>query len=205
MIISKLEHDFDWREAEIAHLKRIYVGTMLSSLARPTLLKCLVLLRYAHFEGFIRNCLNVLIDNINREKLLISQLKRPYSDIALEKFVTRLRTAMDCGKICDLLHFDDNAHMNEVANLQDFSGTTNLWPDQIVKMLNRIGASIPELSSYRSTIATLVNIRNDLAHGKSIRVKSFSDYENYESGALSVGLAIFFEVQGVLDGKNYLR
>ena len=107
--------------------------------------------------------------------------------------------------VCDILNHDDRAYLNELAILGDFSSTNNLWPDQLELMFQRVGLKVKDLDSYRSTISALIGIRNDIAHGKEIRIKGIEDYEKYEYGALSVCLGVILEVQKTIEEKNYRK
>ena len=205
MTVTKLEKEFDWREAEITHVKKVFLSTPQSSAVRTTLLKCLILLRYAHFEGFIRNCLNALVDQINREQNKIRELSRPFSDSALEPLIQKIRTSMPKENVCDILQQENNRHLEELAVIREFGGTNNLWPDQLELMFNRVGLKVEALEAYHSTISALIGIRNDIAHGKEIRVKKYQDYEKYEYGALSVCLGVILEVQQTIDEQRFRK
>jgi hypothetical protein len=205
MSVSKLEAEFDWREAEIAHIKKLYVSTPKASAVRPTILKSLILLRYAHFEGFIRSCLNTMLDEVNRANCQIRDLARPFSDVALEPLIIKIRRSMDNESVCRILSLEDSTYLDEVAVLSEFADSGNLWPDRVKRMLDRVGIEVYELDTYRSTISALVGIRNDIAHGKNTRVNNLEDYEMYEYGALAVCLGIILDVQKSIDERRYLK
>jgi len=64
-----LEKDLQWREAELASLKRLAINATSNSVTHQSLLRALWALLYAHYEGFTKFAWDTLLDHIQGEKL----------------------------------------------------------------------------------------------------------------------------------------
>lgn len=203
MSLALLEKELSWREAEIARLK-IFISLPEESPSRDTLLKCLVMLCYAHFEGIIKFSLGILIDEVNAGGYAIKELHDNCAASALDSFISKIKNSMNHSSICEILLQKNTDHLDEVVRLSESNSDRNMWPDEIEKIFGEIGINLPALDHHRTTISTLINIRNDLAHGKNKRVKSFSDYQKYEAATRNVSLAVVIAVHESIANKAYL-
>ena len=137
-----LERDLQWREAELASLKRLAITTQAGSVTHQTLLRAMWALLYAHFEGFTKYCWDTVLDHIQAERIPRSQLTERFALIALEQDFKVLRGSLDAASIWKFLHGDmpkalaKNAAFPEELRLRTES---NLWPNVFEREAQRIG------------------------------------------------------------------
>jgi hypothetical protein len=65
-IMDEITRDLDWREAELATIKRLVKQTNITVKQREVLLRAAWALLYAHYEGFAKFCPTVFYDEVSR-------------------------------------------------------------------------------------------------------------------------------------------
>jgi hypothetical protein len=69
---------------------------------------------------------------------------------------------------------------------------SNLWPDLLMEMLDRLDLNSSFIIKDERKLKTLVARRNDIAHGKRVFIDDIKYYQEYETAVLNVmyGLAL---------------
>lgn len=203
-----LEADLQWREAELASLKRLAINSQEGSVAYQSLLRALWALLYAHFEGFTKYCWDTLLDQIQSERIPKNSLSDPFAIIALEKDFKELRAALDANSILQFLNVIMPAALQNVAEFPDeirLKTDSNLWPNVFERETSKLGITCEELVRNRSRIKTLVARRNEIAHGKGMTIANVSEYHEYETSTLCLMHELAIKTMEVIDTKKYKK
>jgi len=203
-----LEADLQWREAELASLKRLAINSEEGSVTYQSLLRALWALLYAHFEGFTKYCWDTLFDHIQSERIPKSSLSDPFAIIALEKDFKELRAALDANSILQFLNVGMPTALKNPAEFPDeirLKTDSNLWPNVFERETSKLGINCEELVKHRSRIKTLVARRNDIAHGKGMIIVNVSEYHAYEVSSLCLMHELAIKTMEIIDTKKYRK
>jgi len=201
-----LEKDLQWREAELASLKRLAINATSNSVTHQSLLRALWALLYAHYEGFTKFAWDTLLDHIQGEKLTKAQLHEQFALLALEEDFSKLRSGLDARSIWQFFHNELPAALSaEVEFPEKFRPTTksNLWPEVFELQITRLGIHCDELHKSWARIKTLVSRRNEIAHGKSMTIASVAEYNAYETPTLCLMHELAIKAIETIDLKQY--
>lgn len=193
-----METELAWRQEELAFLKN-QLSNIQEEIQRDKYRKCLVLMLYSHFEGFIKICLLSYIQYVNslhlkrenfNEELVASSMHREFNaydnndekcnifkkklpeDKRLHRFYRRvnLLEELDVFKQNDLLIPDETVDTE-----------SNLWYIVLQKNLYKVGLPIDLFGDLSSDIDALVNRRNSIAHGTERAGVSENEYLKWET------------------------
>ena len=195
---TAMETELAWRQEELAFLKN-QLSNIQEEIQRDKYRKCLVLMLYSHFEGFIKICLLSYIQYVNslhlkrenfNEELVVSSMHREFNaydnndekcnifkkklpeDKRLHRFYRRvnLLEELDVFKQNDLLIPDETVDTE-----------SNLWYIVLQKNLYKVGLPIDLFGDLSSDIDALVNRRNSIAHGTERAGVSENEYLKWET------------------------
>ena len=203
-----LEEDLRWREAELASLKRIAITNTYNEDILRVILRASWAILYAHFEGFTKFCWELLLDQIQNCEVLIEELSEDFLLIALEKQFRKLRG--DSSSV-SLWKFFSAELPNTLRDKPIFSTDcrltteSNLWPSVFERECAKIGIHSTTLQSSRTRIQALVARRNEIAHGKSMTIKSIEEYTEYENVTLLILHDLAVQVLDILEKETYKK
>ncbi len=167
--------------------------------------QCLVVMLYAHFEGFWKAAFSIYLKAINQECIpckeaieqivaasmsdLFSALSDPNSkcsffrrpapdDTKLHRFARHSEFA---ARIEDAFSSVVSIPIDDVVDTE-----SNLTPIVVRKNLFRLGFSHDEFKSEEGTINELLRRRNDIAHGSSRQGVPLDSYFSLESSVFGV-------------------
>jgi hypothetical protein len=207
-LATELEADLHWREAELASLKRLaIVNSDNEVICRASLRACWALL-YAHFEGFTKFAWELLLDEVEKEKISIKDLSEEFQILALEKHFRILKGDMKPKSLWEFFgstlpeEINQNVVFHHDCRLETES---NLWPNIFERECARVGIVSTVLEESRARIKTLVSRRNDIAHGKNMTIKSVDEYTEYESTAFLVLHDLAIQVLEVISNQKFKR
>jgi hypothetical protein len=205
---DELEEDLRWREAELASLKRLAIVNSDNEVVyRATLRACWTLL-YAHFEGFTKFAWEFLLDKIEYERVLIKDLSKEFQLLALEKVFRVLRGNMASESLWLFFITTLSEEVNKQAVFYSdcrLETESNLWPNIFERECARIGISSNALEESRSRIKALVARRNDIAHGKSMTIRSVEEYAEYENATFLIFHDLAVQILEVIEERQYIR
>lgn len=203
-----LERDLQWREAELASLKVLFVKAEEKSVARSSLLRAMWALLYAHFEGFTKYCWDTILDHIQAEQLPRSDLDEKFAVLAFEKDFGGLRGNLASQAIWDFFHSEMPAALTKNADFPEelrLKTESNLWPNVFERETMKLGITCPELNKHRQRIKTLVARRNDIAHGKSMTIATINEYNEYENAAICLMHELALKTMEVAESELYKK
>lgn len=191
--LKTLEADLDWREAELASLRVIVVGSRKSSIEQRGLLRASWAILYAHYEGFAKFAATIFLDHVESSGVRRSDLKSSQMCKSLESEISLWRSLPRDQFISEVLNFQTR-YLNSPPNFPEVDTKSNLWPDLAVEILSDCGVQLRSLGSHERKLKTLVARRNEIAHGEKNFIAEVSYYLEYESAVLEVLYELCFEL-----------
>lgn len=218
---GQLEEELTWRREEVAFFQNI--GARVDEGDRDRYRRSLVLMLYAHFEGFCKFALLTYINAVNQEQVSCFRATPVLVSAALSDALKALknsqsksdffrRTAPDDQKLHSLardIEFIERARavMRVKVEIPDSAVDTesNLKPIVLKKNLFRLGLDIDRLDSHSQFIEKLLGMRNKISHGASRTGVTPPQYGEVKDAAFRVMDGVMHAVyQSFLD-KKYLR
>lgn len=210
-IQNDLEKDLDWRFAELAALRYQVIGVPKGSIAFQGLLRALVALLYAHYEGFCKNTIRLYLNKIQSEGSRRQDCIEQLMVFSLQKTFRQSKsfTTQECWQfykanlqaiLHEIIDYDLDGN-GDVALI----GESNLYPNLLKENLQGIGLPQLEIDKHELRLRNLVGRRNGIAHGQKLVIHDLATYQEYESSASAVMYEIALNVVESLDNKSYLR
>jgi hypothetical protein len=179
-IRSELEEDLTWRLDEIRHLRNTLLGDVDSAQWPVVAMRSILVLQYAHLEGFAKNTFSIYVSAVNQQTLRASEIHpHLFASALTEEFESVRRGAGDTESEDDRLTRRAKNQVQFVERLRTLSGEVcridvdsavsmemNFGRDVLRRTLYRLG--IPEDSfdhAYYMALEFVRRTRNDIAHG----------------------------------------
>lgn len=203
-IRAELEQELTWRRDEMRFLKN-RLEDISGNTQKMCYRKSLVVMLYAHYEGFFKFALLLYVRCINNEKIKCSEAVSAIVAGSWHEIFNAVEQGDKKERIFKKpLPTDDFLHrfarrLEFVEKLPDFTSTevsipdstvdteSNLWPEVLQKNLYRVGLQHDAFSSNDGTISQLVNRRNDVAHGSQrdgVTAKKYNKLERTVFGMM---------------------
>jgi hypothetical protein len=199
---SQLETELTWRRRELSDLKSA-IRTA-DVIARPVLLRALVAMAYAHWEGFVRTAATKYFSHLTLKK-------RPYSELDLQfyknSFLARLDTFFrnrasteeSCRFIALILDSQDSRFTFINSHLIDTKA--NLSTDVIRDLCVVCAFDNQFFEDNRFFIdVSLLKKRNAIAHGQDEGIES-GEVDAY----VDTALALVDHFKTLFENKVYTR
>jgi len=220
-VFEELEEDRASREAEIRLIENVIARSQ-DDKEKTMLRRSLVLLTYAHLEGFCKFALSAYASAINALRIPCKDASIPLVALTLTKVFAALRELNskhpDFSKIAD----DRELHMlaRERAFLEGFEKITVRQveiPDSVVdtksnlssivlkRNLYQLGLRYPIVATHAGKIDRLLGTRNAIAHGDKLKDPKASDVKDYLQASFEVMQFVQGEVFESLKTKIYQR
>lgn len=201
-----LEQDLQWREAELASLKRIAMVSSSDKVAYQALLRSMWALLYAHFEGFTKFCWDIVLDQIQSERIPAKDLTERFQLLALEPEFRTLKSKLDPCAILNFVQEKVPAAMEALAEFPEDSRLktdSNLWPNVFERETAKLGIVCDGMDRHRTRINALVARRNGIAHGKSMTIAHLNEYREYEHATLCMMHELAIKILDVVERQSY--
>lgn len=219
-IRAELENERTWRQDEIRFLMN-RLADLDKDDDRNRYRRAVLLLLYAHFEGFCKTALLIFVRAINKESLSCDAVQPELVAAACRPI---LRSLADPNSKSELfrkgapddekLHFTWRSQeflrrLSEVlakpVDIPDeiVDTESNLWPVVLKKNLFRLGFDYDRLSAHDGTIHNLVNRRNNIAHGLERTGITESDFEKLHKAVYEVMDEVMLMVVGSLSNQSF--
>ncbi|EOU1489043.1 MAE_28990/MAE_18760 family HEPN-like nuclease [Clostridium perfringens] len=202
-IRAEMEDELTWRQREIVFLRNVMVGIEKEE-DKEKYRKSLVIMLYAHFEGFCKTCLLIYVKVINdlnlsrkeaNDYLVASSMEGIFDgydnlDRKCKIFKRQLPDDTDLHKFyrrADLvLQFNEFLDEQLVISDNVINTESNLWYHVLKKNLYKLGIDYKVFDQYQSSINILVNKRNSIAHGSEKFGILKNDYERIQDDIIEV-------------------
>lgn len=197
---SDMEDSLSWRVNEFLALKNL-----LRSDNSVPVVKTLIVMLYAHFEGFFKDCLECYIKYINSTNLTLSNfidtvitasLSREYmafedsnrkckeltSVPPAEEFLHKYHRRRELTKKFTSNYLDKKIRIDEkIINTK-----SNLDYGVLQENLYILGFDYNYFMDKQNNITKLVRLRNSVAHGSQREPIDFSEFEKIEEDILGI-------------------
>lgn len=219
---AELYRDFNWRFDEVRRLENLIDNEKPAATA-DELRKSLVVVLYAHFEGFCVFSLEHYLNAINRAKLSC----RASSPAVVAGAWEPLFKAMEKGdKKCDLFrnslpndlglhrHWRRRHFIEEMGRLLDLPVTldedvidteSNLKPSVLQRNLFLLGLDYRFVEPYADDLKNLLGRRNNIAHGDQRRGVPKSEYKTFDSAVFEICFRLIEFMSDSFKESKFLR
>ncbi|MDR3409351.1 MAG: MAE_28990/MAE_18760 family HEPN-like nuclease [Formivibrio sp.] len=203
--VDQLEADLNWREQELAILRKQLLQTRIGSTQEVTFLRTNLAMIYAHYEGFCKFALGVYIDALEKLALKRVDLRWVIASQSLTQFHTELKNVSDPSEYFNKLFTELDTHLNEKATYQKPENVANLWPDLLMSWQSRLGLDTKMVQNEQTRLESLVTTRNHIAHGKKLTVSNRAELDAHAKAATLAMHEVAVGIADALDNKLYLR
>lgn len=194
---TELELEKQWREDDIRFFHNLQ-ATLEKIEDRERLRRSIVGMLYAHIEGFVYFSFNLYLNSINELELQCKDVKPAIAAASLNKefvalknpekknpiFKRQLPNDTKLHQTCREIDFLENFYTiqeQKVKIPRDYINTeNNIGPNVLRKLLYQMGLDYNDLDGISTELSQLLNIRNDIAHGKSRTGIEDRDYNKFK-------------------------
>ncbi len=221
-IRAELEEDQAWRQKEIRFLQNQAAGISAKK-EQDMFRRAIVLLLYAHFEGFCKFAFKLYIDAINTLNIRCGQANYAIAAASLADLFNVLRNPdKKCAEFRHAL--PDDTKLHRFARDREFMERTdefakrpvkipdtvvsmedNLTPLVLRKILYRLGLPHNQFESVKHEIQQLLEYRNGIAHGSMQNGVELEKYESLRTAAYAIMNRVAVDIMESLQGKQFLR
>lgn len=202
---DELDKDLKWREVELAILRKQLLQTTVGSTQERTFLRTNLAMIYAHYEGFCKFALSTYTDALAKLPLKRVDLKWAIAAQSLGKLHNELRAIADPSEYFSKLFQELDTHLNSPATYEKPENVANLWPDLLMSWQKRLGLDSTVVQNEKTRLESLVNSRNQIAHGKNLTVASRSELDKHAEAATLAMHEVAIGITDALDKKLYAR
>ena len=219
---AEVESDQSWRQDEIRTWQNL-ISLEASEDIQNQLRRPLVLLLYAHFEGFCKFAFALYVRVVNEEGISCEDANFAIAAATLDDIFRALHDSSH--KVPEFKHsLPDDTYLHRFAREREFLEKTaevgrkpvrisdkvldmesNLSPTVLRKVLFRLGFEHEAFRHLDGTINRLLNYRNNIAHGSSKGGINAADYEKLREDAFIVMNETKRMVMHFLSAEKYLR
>ena len=205
LLSDELTKDLEWREAELAILRKQLVGTSAGEIAEQVMLRTNVTLVYAHYEGFCKFALELYVDALEKLKLKRAELNWALATLSMKKFRSNLIKETDSLSFFTAMFAGMNDVLGEEATYERPPQIANLWPDLLISWFAKLGLNATEITTYKTLLTSLVDNRNMIAHGRKLTIGTRVELDKYSHAALMVMHFLALEIVTAVESKGYKR
>jgi hypothetical protein len=201
--LAELYRSYDWHFDEVRRLKNLFATVDDESL-RSEYRKSLVVVLYAHFEGFCIFALQHYLAAINRAGINCERAVSAILAGAWEPVFNAMEHGdQKCRIFSQSLPNDPGLHrhwrrrhfIEEMDRLlarpvnipeKTIDAESNLKPAVLQRNLFLLGLDHPFVDAHTETIHNLLGRRNRIAHGDDRRGVSSTEYDGYDSAVFAI-------------------
>ena len=184
-LADQLTQDLLWRLREISDLKAATRGA--DEIARPALLRAIVAIAYAHWEGHVRFSARKFLTHVALRKLTFSALRRQFlrNDFLPRLAAVGQKGIEERGRLVDEILAGDNNRFSRVN--EDLINTkSNLNSDVLHDICRVCGVDPAGFLPYESFIdVILLKRRNAIAHGEDTFI-DVSELDDVTDGTIGL-------------------
>jgi len=199
---SIFDEDLIWRRKELSDIKSAIKAV--DKYSKPPLLRALVAMSYAHWEGYIRTCANKYFEHLTLRKKPYIELERQFY---VNSFLRRLdalhRSRVSLKERCKLINdiLDGESDRFSYLNPDLIDTRSNLNTDVIKDICVICGVDSNHFEDNRFFLdVMLLKRRNAIAHGEQepIQVNEIDDFVRRI-------LALMGHFRNILENKVYTK
>lgn len=170
-LYDTLSDELTWRKKELTSLKLLSESSGIATERQIALLRALVALLYAHWEGFIKNASGAYMEYVSFQRLRYNELSRNFVVLGARKL---FRTALDTNSTRDYLILADFfmsklSEKSAIPYRDVIIQRGNMSSKVFREIVNMIGLEYSEYETKEILIDDkLIESRNSIAHGKNL-------------------------------------
>lgn len=180
---EQIESEREWREDEIRFLDNTQ-RIMTNQSDQKRIRRSIICLIYAHIEGFVQFSFSLYIDKINNKGLRCSQVKPVIAAATLHREFIALHNKDKKTPIFRKT-LPDETHLHKLSRQVEFvesiatiqahlvripdgyvNTESNVGQQVLEKLLYQVGLEYQDLKDIYAPLNRLLNVRNDISHGK---------------------------------------
>ncbi|MEQ8769233.1 MAG: MAE_28990/MAE_18760 family HEPN-like nuclease [Phycisphaerales bacterium] len=199
-----LEDDLEWRFHEIEIIRRKH-SQCANDTERRTVVKCMVLMLYAHWEGFVKYALESYVEALCRsgiprrefiDNLVARSLQATLNKVSDQSIEARAEFVSEIEKRLGEAFEIEQAGINTKANLK-----SHVFSD----LIRDFGVFKAGYDIEPMTLDTLVDRRNDIAHGKRSPLEELDTFLATYAHVRSLMETLAVEVDECVRQRAFLR
>lgn len=196
------DSDLSWRRKELSDLKAAIRAA--DSVAKPVLLRAVIAMGYAHWEGYVRTCANRYFEHLTLRKRPFTEFERQiYVNSHLMRldalYQSRASLSARCKLINDIL--DGAAGRFSFLNAELIDTKSNLNTDVIKDICLICNVDSSHFESNRPFLDILIlKRRNAIAHGQ----QEFIQTDEID-GLVAHILSLMSHFRNLLENKVYMK
>lgn len=219
---SEIEEDLSWRLNELRFFQN-QLAALTSEQDRERFRRALVLLLYAHFEGYCKFALTLYVNSINRSGITCADATFAIAAASLSDLFKALRNPEK--KIPEFRNsLPDDAKLHQFGREREFVERTaefglrpvkvaddvvdtesNLKPVVLRKNLYRLGFPPDQFAGHEGSINQLLEYRNKISHGEMQAGLSRNKYDTLRAAVYEVMNEMKLHVMKAIQDRSYLR
>jgi RiboL-PSP-HEPN len=197
-----LDVDLIWRRKELSDIKAAIKAADAAS--KPVLLRAIIAMSYAHWEGYVRTCANRYFEHLTLRKKPFADFER---QIYVNSFLARL-DALHQGRVglearCQLVNdiLDGTSGRFSYVNPDLVDTRSNLSTDVVTDICKICGVDSSHFAGNRTFIdVILLKRRNAIAHGQ----QEFIQPDEIDDLVARI-LALMSAFRNLLENKVYTK
>ncbi|WP_257555372.1 MAE_28990/MAE_18760 family HEPN-like nuclease [Sphingobium sp. CFD-2] len=201
--LDLITDDLSWREAELGSLKLLLARKDVSDHQKVVLLRVSWALLYAHYEGFSKAALTVFYDYAKAAVANCGLLPVRTRIFALGKKIKKLKGLSAEPLLLEMENFNTSFY-TPAPDFPEVDTKSNLWPNVLEDLLKDADIELISLEENRVKIKTLVQRRNNIAHGKRDIVTEISYYRGFENAVYDVMYEMALKIDERLNAAPYV-
>lgn len=205
LVIKQISDDLVWRESELATMRKQLVSAPMGSVLESALIRANLSMIYAHYEGFCKLALELYTDALGKLNIQRKNLSWPIASYSMKQLRSDLASEQDHGIFFTKFLDSFNGNINNIATFEKFPQISNLWPDLLLEWLKRLDLDSSCVTEEHTRLETLVNTRNQIAHGKKLMIMDRAEVDKYAHSAQLAMHEVAIGVSDALEKKRYIR
>jgi hypothetical protein len=201
---TEIEEDLTWREQELVALKKEALLCPTGSPKQRVLLRAMVALLYAHYEGFCKFAWDLYLSSVERTGVVRADCKPEFARLSMARAFKAIKGDLTADALWTFCHTTFPGLLAASAEFPIRLETrSNLWPSLLRENCALILLPHEMADLYDTELKALVSRRNDIAHGQKMIVAKVEDYQALEHAALLVMHELGVGVVEALDKALY--
>ncbi|MCZ2480061.1 hypothetical protein G9H64_06215 [Aquirufa nivalisilvae] len=219
---AEIEAEQSWRTDEIRFFQN-QISNIPTEEKQAQFRRAIILILYAHFEGFSKFAFNLYVNTINTENVKCKDANFSLVAATLSDLFTELRNPDKKSEIFRRT-LPDDSKLHRFSRDKDFVENSSLFEERIVnipelfidmesnlkplvlrKNLFRLGFDHEAFNSFEGNISRLLNLRNGIAHGELRDGITEREYDEIRGMVFSIMNGIKSKIMDALVNRNFLR
>lgn len=223
LLNDDLEYEYSTRVEELQKYENCLELSQVSDDEKNNNRKVLIVMAYACFEGFCKHALLIYVDYINRQNLLVKQVKSCLAATSTKRDFDLLNNPnhkpmeirgtkiKEDGKLFVLSRrsefmekyraiMDNNVYIDE----ETIDTESNLKSTVLKGLLYKLDLDYTVVDSYQNKLNSLLGKRNGIAHGEITRGIEKGDYQSYKNDIIDLMIRVKNVILSSFQNKDYL-